>query len=171
MPGEEKKKGMFLDYIILANDENINRIQKAEHIFIDGKFNHPSHYKKLFITMYKQLIIDLKIPAFYILINGKKKIFYDYIFQSVYNILTENKKLDIIFKIITTNSEEALIKSFKIYFPNSLRITCYFRYIQDIIRLYKKEDKLSSNIIIKILSSLQIIYKGDLKLLIIYVKK
>ena len=136
--GEEKKKGMFLDYIILANDENINRIQKAEHIFIDGKFNHPSHYKQLFIIMYKDLIIELKIPAFYILINGKKKIFYDYIFQSVYNILTENKKLDIKFRIITTNSEEALIKSFKIYFPNSLRISCYFHYIQDIIRNIKK---------------------------------
>ena len=121
--------------------------------------------------MYKDLIIELKIPAFYILINGKKKIFYDYIFQSVYNILTENKKLDIKFKIITTDSEEALIKSFKKYFPNSIRISCYFHYIQAIIRnikkygLYKKEDKLISNIIIKILSSLSIIYKGDLQII------
>jgi len=58
IPGEEKKKGMFLDYIIWANDENINRIQKAEHIFIDGKFHHPPDYKQLLIIMYKDLITD-----------------------------------------------------------------------------------------------------------------
>ena len=55
---------MFLDYIIWANDENINRIKKSENILID-------------------------VPTFYILLNGKKEIFYDYIFQCVYNIITK----------------------------------------------------------------------------------
>ena len=77
------------------------------------EIHHPSDYKQTLIIMCKNIITELKISAFYILLNGKKEIFYDYIFQSVYNIITENKKIDIKFKSITSYSEESLIKRFK----------------------------------------------------------
>ena len=136
----------------MANDENIKRIKKSHHIFIDGTFHHPPGYKQLLLFMYKVLITDLKIPCFYVLLNGKYEIFYDYIFDSIYNIITNNNTIKINFQTIVCDGEIALNKIIKKYFPDSHIIICYFHYTQDII----------SNKIIKTLSVFPILYKGDI---------
>ena len=62
--------------------------------------------------MYKDIITELKIPAFYILINGKLKSFYDTVFRSFINIVSDNGKINLNIKSIVTDSEKALMKTF-----------------------------------------------------------
>ena len=45
--------------------------------------------------MYKDIITEKKIPGIYILLNGKSEKLYDLVFQSVIDIITENRKYDI----------------------------------------------------------------------------
>lgn len=64
-------------------------MKKTNHIYIDGTFHYPIGYKQLLVIMYKNYITDLKIPLFYILINGKYQIYYEKILNNVYNILID----------------------------------------------------------------------------------
>ena len=78
--------------------------------------------------MYKDIIANLKIPGLYVLLNGKSEIIYDNAFNSVINIITNNRKLDLNVESVVTDSEKALYNVVKKYFPNSLRISCFFHY-------------------------------------------
>lgn len=86
-------------------------------------------------------------------------------------IITDNNNIILKFDIIVTDGEQALINIIKKYFPNVRRVLCYFHYIQDLLvnlrsyGLYKKKDKKISNIILKKLSLLPIIYKGNLQII------
>ena len=60
--------------------------------------------------------------------NGKSEYYYDVVFDSIINIITLSHKIDINIKSIVTDSELALVKIVKKYFPNSLRITCLFHF-------------------------------------------
>jgi len=168
---DKNNKNNNYEYIIWANDENIKRIRKSNHLYIDCTFHHPKEFKQLLIIMYKDIITDLKIPGMFILLNGKSQFLYDYIFNSVINIITNNRKIDLNILSIVSDSEKALINSIKKFFPNSLRISCYFHYKQDLIRniklygLYKKKDKDISNKIIQKLSNLPFEYNGDMNII------
>ena len=122
----------------------------------------------MIIIMYKDIITNLKIPGIYMLLTGKNIEIYDLSLESIINILTENRKLELEVWSIITDTEIALIDTVKKYFPNVHRIGCFFHYKQDLIRnikaygLYKKEDKETSNYIIEKLSSLPFLYKGKL---------
>ena len=121
--------------------------------------------------MYKDIITELKIPGIFILLSGKNQFLYDYIFSSIINIVTNNRKFDLNILSIVSDSEKALVNSIKKNFPNSLRISCYFHYKQDLIRnikqygLYKKKDKEISDKIIQKLSNLPFEYNGDMKII------
>ena len=121
--------------------------------------------------MYKDIITELKIPGIFILLSGKNQFLYDYIFSSIINIVTNNRKFDLNILLIVSDSEKALVNSIKKNFPNSLRISCYFHYKQDLIRnikqygLYKKKDKEISDKIIQKLSNLPFEYNGDMKII------
>ena len=105
--------------------------------------------------------------------DGKSENHYDIVFNSTINIITLYHQIDININSIVTDSEIALVKIVKKYFPNSLRITCLFHFKQDIMRnirkygLYKNEDKQLSDKIVNKLSFLAIKYKGNLE----YLKK
>ena len=49
----------------------------------------------MIIIMYKDIITNLKIPGIYMLLTGKNIDIYDLSFQSIINILTENRKLEL----------------------------------------------------------------------------
>ena len=70
--------------------------------------------------MYKDIITELKIPGIFILLNGKSQFLYDYIFSSIINIVTNNRKFDLNILLIVSDSEKALVNSIKKNFPNSL---------------------------------------------------
>ena len=171
---EHKKKYMNLEYIIWANDENIQRIRKSHHLYIDGTFHHPKEFSQMIIIMYKDIITDQKIPGFYILINGKLEIFYDILFQSLINIITNNNKIELLIESIVTDSESALINIVEKYFPKVQRISCYFHYTQDLLRnikiygLYKNENCKN---VLKELSLLPFLYKGELNFVLEKLKK
>ena len=85
-----KKNPVLLDYIIWANNENISRIRISNVLFLDGTFHHPKEYKQLLVLMFNDLITNQNIPGIFILINGKYEKFYEIVFQSMYNIITQN---------------------------------------------------------------------------------
>ena len=65
------KKLRLNEYIIWYNEENIRRFRKTKNIFVDGTFHHPPGFAQLLIIMYKDIIKEIKIPAFYI--HSKKE--------------------------------------------------------------------------------------------------
>ena len=162
----EKNNYKNLEYIIWVNDENLHRIRKSRHLYIDGTFHHPKEFNQMLIIMYKDIITDLKRPGIYILINGKYKAYYDIVFDSIMKILTNNGKYELKINSIVTYSEKALMDMIVKYFPSSQRIARYFHYIQDLIRnlktygLYKNSD---TNLFIKELGRLPFSYNGDMK--------
>ena len=165
---ESKKTISSFEYIIWANEENLQRIRKTNHLYIDGTFHHPKDFKQLLIIMYKDIIASLKIPGVYILMNGFSQDLYDLVFNSLINIITDNRKIDLDISSIITDTEKALINVVKKYFPNSQRIACYFHFKQDLLRnlksygLYKNSHKATSDLILKKLGKLPFKYRGIL---------
>ena len=166
-----KKKLQLCEFIIWGNDENIARMRISKNYYIDATFHHPPFYKQLLIIMYKDILTNLKIPALYILMNGKKEEYYDLVFRDILDIITLRNKYLIIISTVVTDTEIGLIKIINKYFPTSKRIGCLYHYKQDLIRnlrsygLYKKKDKEISNTILKILGALPFEYKGNISYL------
>ena len=131
---KNKKQYKLLDYVIWCNNENIARIRLSENIFIDSTFHHPKEYSQLLIIMYKDRITEQKIPAFFILMNGKDEMFYNIVFENVINIITQRGLYKLSIKSIVTDSEQALVNSVEKNFPNIQRISCLFHFKQDIVR-------------------------------------
>ena len=167
---ESNNKNNFLEYIIWGNAENIMRIKASKNLFIDGTFHHPPDFYQMLIIMYKDIITGLKIPGLYILLNSKREILYEIVFESIIRNILKTSVCDLNFETIVTDQELALINVIKKVFPKSQRISCLFHYKQDILRnlksygLYKKDLKENSDIILKKLGNLPFIYKGDLKI-------
>ena len=78
--------------------------------------------------MYHDIVSNLNIPGIYVLMDGKSEKHYEEVFQSIINIITLSCHIDININSIVTDSEFALVKIVKKYFPNSLRITCLFHF-------------------------------------------
>ena len=68
--------------------------------------------------MYKDILTNLKIPALYILMNGKKEEFYDLVFKDILDIVTLRKKYSININTIVTNTEKGLINIIKNIFQH-----------------------------------------------------
>ena len=66
--------------------------------------------------------------------NEKYLNLYDIVFNSIFNLITNNGKIDINVISVVTDTEIALINSIRKYFPNTQRIACFFHYNQDILR-------------------------------------
>ena len=154
-------------YIIWGNDENIARMRISNNYYIDATFHTPPELSQILIFMYKDKITELKIPGLYVLMNGKFKRFYEIIFENIINIITQNNLYKLNINTIVADAEKALIKVIKNYFPISKLVICYFHYKQNIIQnirkygLYNDKQKDESHIILKILSELPFVYKGN----------
>lgn len=96
--------------------------------------------------------------------------FYHIILESVINIITQDRLYDKNVETIVTDNEIGLINPVKKFFPNSHHISFFFHYQQDIINnlrhygLLKRENDIENEIIINKLSSLPIIYNGDMNI-------
>ena len=51
-----KKKYNNYEYIIWINTENLKRIRKSKHIFIDGTFHYSPYFKQMIVIMYIDII-------------------------------------------------------------------------------------------------------------------
>ena len=96
--------------------------------------------------MYKDIITNLKIPAFYVLMNNKTEILYNYIFESLLRIIWSDKIEDINVQTIVTDQEIALVNNVKKYFPKSLRISCLFHYKQDLMKNLRTYGLMKKNL-------------------------
>ena len=163
-----REKQKTHEYIIWANAEILMRIKVSKNIFIDSTFHHPPGFYQLMIIMYKDIITGLKIPGIYVLMNSKKEILYQYIFESILRLISDDKNKDIKFETIVTDQETGLINVINKIFPNALRIACLFHYKQDILRnlksygLYKDSIKEESQNLLKDLGKIPFYYNGDM---------
>ena len=78
------------------------RIKVSKNIFIDSTFHHPPEFYQLMIIMYKDIITGLKIPGIYVLMNSKKEILYQYVFESILRLISDDKNKEIKFESIVT---------------------------------------------------------------------
>ena len=69
--------------------------------------------------MYNDIFTNLKIPGIYMLLNGKNKGIYYFGFESIINILTKKRKLEL--KVESIITWIALIDIVKKYYPNAHR--------------------------------------------------
>ena len=142
------------------------RIKVSKNIFIDPTFHHPPEFYQLMIIMYKDIITGLKIPGIYVLMNSKKEILYQYVFESILRLISDDKNKDIKFETIVTDQEQGLINVINKIFPNSQRIECLFHFKQDILRnlktygLYKDRIKEESINLLKDLGKIPFYYNG-----------
>jgi len=109
--GSSRKKQIYHEYIIWENAENIMRIKVSKHIFIDAAFHHPPEFYQLLIIMYKDIITGIKIPGIYVLMNSKKEILYQYVFDSIIHLLSNDNNNQIKISLI--------VKEFPVYFIKS----------------------------------------------------
>ena len=63
--------------------------------------------------MYHDIITDINIPGFNILINSKKEFVYNAVLNEAYSILMNNNNYQLELKAIVSDREFALIKSVK----------------------------------------------------------
>ena len=119
---EFNNKNNLLEYIIWGNIENIMRLKASKNLFIDGTFHHPPDFYQMLIIMYKDIITGLKIPGLYILLNSKREILYEIVFENIIRNILKTFICDLNFETIVTDQELALINVVKKVFPKSQRI-------------------------------------------------
>ena len=120
--------------------------------------------------MHKDIITGLKISGIYALMKSKKEKLYQYVFESILRLISDDKNKDIKFETIVTAQETALMNVINKIFPNTLRIACLFHYKQDILRnlksygLYKDSIKEESQNFLKDLGKIPFYYNGDMNI-------
>ena len=165
---KDKRKPQKYEYVIWGNNQNLIRICKSNIWFLDGTFHHPDNFKQVLILMYKDYLTGEKIPGLYILMNKINSFLYDIIFDSIVNIITQNNSIPVNVKFIISDSEIALNKSIKNKFNEVKRIGCYYHYKKNLLKnikefgLYNSKFKIYSDIVIKKLGLLPLLYNGNM---------
>jgi len=83
----------------------IAHIRESDCLFIDATWYKPPGIIKIIIIMFKDVICKEKISGMFIVSINKLEETYLKIFNSVYNILTQNGNYDIKIKYIVTYLE------------------------------------------------------------------
>ena len=100
--------------------------------------------------------------------NKINSFLYNIIFDSFVNIITQNNLIPLNVKFIITDSEIALNKSIKNKFNDVKRIGCYYHYKKNLLKnikefgLYNSKFKVYSDIVIKKLGLLPLLYNGNM---------
>lgn len=146
-------------------------MRASENYHIDDTFYKPPGFFQIIIGLYKDFITKEKIPGFFAILNNKYEITYKAILNSIKNILTQNKLINLNVKTITRDSERALYNSvLEIFLPETKILICYFHYKQDIyaycrqLGFIKDIYKESTEELIKLLGIIPLRYKGDMKI-------
>ena len=118
---------------------NISHIRRAKRIFIDGTWYRPSGFCQIIIILYKDIIINEKIPGCYNITNNKKYNIYKAALESFKNIITENNIFDLNINSITVYDEHALNNTVNDVFPIFNKFNCYYHYKKNIIDNLRKQ--------------------------------
>ena len=62
---------------------------------------------------------------------------YNYVLESIINILNPHKKFKLEIETIVSDQEQGLVNAVEANFPNVHRISCLFHYKQDLLRAIK----------------------------------
>jgi len=120
-----KKHPITSEYFIWSHDQLISRAKVAKNFYIDGTFHHPKNFSRILIIIIKDVIINEYIPCFYILMSHRNEILYTLVFQSINNILTQNRHYELNLTTITTDAEKALINGINNIFTNITLLSCW----------------------------------------------
>lgn len=143
---KKKNEPVLNQYAIWIDELNISHIRNTEHLFIDGTWYRPNGYAQILIILYKDKIINEKIPGCYIITNNKTFDIYLEVLNSFNNIITQNGIFDFNLSSITTDNEIALTNAIKIAFPNVKLFYCYFHYKQNLVENLRKRGLLKKKI-------------------------
>ena len=164
-----KNKIIKNEFLIFADDFLILRLRNSDYLKIDVIFHFPKDFKQFLIIMYYDSVLERYIPSFYNVTNNKKECCYDLIFINVTRLINMGFSKIKYLKTITTDNEIEWINSVKKYFPNIVRISCWF-YLKNnlekktrILGLKRKENLEITKKVINSLGILPAIYNGDLK--------
>ena len=103
-------------------------MRKSNHLFIGGAWYKPSGFVQILIILYKDTIINKKIPGCFIITVNKKYKIYKAVLESFKSILTQNDIFDLSIKSITVDDEIALNNAVNGLFPNINKFNCYYHY-------------------------------------------
>ena len=115
-------------YAIWIDSISISHMRKSNHFFIDGTWYKPSGFVQILIILYKDTIINEKIPGCFIITNNKKYKIYKSVLESFKNILTQNDIFALSIKYITIDDEIVLNNAVNDVFPNINKFNFYYYY-------------------------------------------
>lgn len=72
--------------------------------------------------MFKNIITHKEYPGFFLIMNNRTEQLYQRIFNSVFNILTQNMIYNLKVKYIITDTENAMVNAINNIFINTKRI-------------------------------------------------
>ena len=120
------------EHIIYISDYFIKKLNKAEHLYIDGTFIYPQDFKQLIVILYLDENINKRMPGLFALINNKKERGYYCLFKKIYEIISIEETSSIKLKSYTVDFEIGLINALKQIFKNAKPIGCFFHYTRAI---------------------------------------
>jgi len=150
----------------------ISHVRKSKHIFIDCTWYQPQGLKQILVILFKDIIINKKIPCCFMILKNKRYEIYEKCLNSFKNIITQNNIFDLEIETITTDAETALLNAINNIFPNIMHFNCYYHYKVNILTNVKKYGLLNKNNnetnikdikkVIYQLGQLPILYNGDI---------
>ena len=64
-------------YAIWMSDLMISHVRKSKHIFIDCTWYQPQGFKQILVILFKDIIINKKIPCCFMILNNKRYEIYE----------------------------------------------------------------------------------------------
>ena len=134
-------------HILWISPLYIKILQESDHLYIDCTYISTKEYYQMLVIMAYNVLLDMKIPCAYILLNNKLQNSYEIVLNNIKNIITENNTFKINLISISHDFEEALINAIKNTFINIRNVGCLYHYIKNIrlnmkkIHLFQKDIK------------------------------
>ena len=101
---EKNSKVKLNKYVIWIDELNLSHIRQSKHIFIDGTWYWSNGYEQILIILYKDIIINEKIPGIFAIMNNKKYEIYKGILSCIYDLITQNNLYMINIESITSDA-------------------------------------------------------------------
>ena len=121
-------------YLAFGTLQSLKILCESDHIFLDGTFKScPSPFAQLYSIHTYSSVLNGTLPLLYTLLPNKTKNVYT-LFLNELRTAAINNDLVLNPKYVTVDFEQAVIRSLKNVFPNTLVKGCNFHYNQCIFR-------------------------------------
>ena len=153
--------------MIFISNFFIRKLNTSKHWYVDGIFVYPENFTQLIVILYKDEILNKRLPGLFALINNKKYEGYKLTFEKIQYILTIENTIPLKLESYALDFEVTQQKTFLELFPGIKCVCCYYLYclnLRDKARDYNllnKENKETTNNLLKDLYKLPFIYNNN----------